>query len=91
MSKNDQKERNDRNIASWQKGYVHWFDESSGEGIVVGDDDESYYVHYSTIVAKAAQTATKPWRNLDAGSRVKFQIYENLYSKRVWKVEVISE
>ena len=77
-------------MSQWKEGHVQWFDKSSGEGVVVGDDGASYYVHYSTIVPKNAQTKTLKSpvrRNLDAGSKVKFQVYENLYSKRVEKIQ----
>lgn len=75
----------------WQKGQVQWFDKSSGEGVIVGENGEAYYVHYSTIVPKSDHTSTtaksRARRNLDPGSKVKFQIYENLYSKRVEKIQ----
>lgn len=78
-------------MAQWKRGYVQWFDKLSGEGVVVDNDGQSYYVHYSTIVPKQAQTQTlakaKSRRNLDAGEEVKFQVYENLYSTRVLKVQ----
>lgn len=79
-------------MANWQKGHVQWFDKSSGEGVVVGDNGESYYVHYSTIVPKSSRSTTaKPpsRRDLETGSKVKFQIYENLYSKRIDRVEEV--
>jgi hypothetical protein len=82
------------NMSKWQKGKVQWFDKSSGEGMVVGDNGEAYYVHYSTIVPleKRPQTlSSKPRqrKNLDAGKEVKFTIYENLYSKSIEKVQQI--
>ncbi len=80
-------------MAQWQKGQVQWFDKSSGEGVVIGEDGESYYVHYSTIVQNSARTQTiktkQSRRNLDSGKSVKFQVYENLYSKRVEKIQQI--
>jgi cold shock CspA family protein len=78
-------------MAQWQKGLVQWFDKSSGEGVVLGDDGHSYYVHYSTIVSepKRSPTMRRPVarRNLDSGQQVVFQVYENLYSKRVEKIK----
>lgn len=78
---------------NWQKGRVQWFDKTSGEGVVVGENGESYYVHYSTIVPKSLQTKTTAKkggrRNLDSGCDVRFKLYENLYSKRIEKVQQI--
>ena len=80
-------------MSKWKKGHVQWFDKSSGEGIVVGEDGTSYYVHYSTIDSKSDRTQTigkqAKRRDLDAGKAVKFQIYENLYSKSIEKIEQI--
>lgn len=79
-------------MSKWHKGRVQWFDKSSGEGVVLGNDGETYHVHYSTIVPNAGHTPTlqaknSQRRNLDAGAEVKFQIYENAYSKCVEKVK----
>lgn len=61
------------------KGRVVWFDASSGEGTIQGDDGAIYYVHYSCIVG-----ARRGFRvNLTAGHQVEFSIYSNLYSKRI--------
>lgn len=78
-------------MAQWQKGQVQWFDKSSGEGVVVGEDGASYYVHYSNIVEKKQQgpTTQRPRRNLEAGEKVKFSVYENLYSKRVDSIKTM--
>ena len=80
-------------MSQWHKGRVQWFDKLSGEGVVVGDDGQSYYVHYSTIVSQKERSPTTktdvPRRNLNAGNVVKFLVYENLYSKRVLKVSEV--
>ena len=80
-------------MSQWHKGNsVRWFDKLSGEGVVVGDDGQSY-VHYSTIVSQKERSPTTktdvPRRNLNAGNVVKFLVYENLYSKRVLKVSEV--
>lgn len=51
----------------WQLGTVRWFDESTGRGIVSGDDGTEYKVHYSAIESKAK------WKSLPQNSKVKFQ------------------
>ncbi len=80
-------------MSAWKNGRVQWFDKSSGEGVIVSDNGESFYVHYSTIIPKNSRSLTiarqKERRNLDAGEAVKFQVYENSYSKRIDKVKAV--
>lgn len=79
-------------MSRWQRGQVQWFDKSSGEGALLGDDGISYYLHYSTIAPPADRSRTMTTgkntsrKNLDPGEKVQFLVYENLYSKRVEKV-----
>lgn len=69
-------------MSAWKAGKVQWFDEESGEGMLIDEiDGQSYYVHYSTIVSE------KTHKKLMKGKKVKYQLYENLYSKRVDRVE----
>lgn len=78
-------------MSKWQKGQVQWFDELSGEGMVLDDQGESLYVHWSTIVPKNAKSRStlNARKNLRPGKKVKFQVYENFYSKRIEKVQEI--
>lgn len=72
------------------KGRVQWFDETSGEGVVVGDNGKSYYVHYSSIVPKSERRTTgktQRRRILTSGKEVEFEVYTNIYSERVSKVQ----
>ena len=71
-------------MSGWKAGEVQWFDENSGEGMIIDKEDgTSYYVHYSAIRSK------KKFKKLEKGSEVKFQLYENLYMKQVDKVEEV--
>lgn len=71
-------------MSAWKAGEVQWFDENSGEGMIIDKEDgTSYYVHYSAI-----QSNTK-FKKLEKGKNVKFQLYENLYMKQVDKVKEV--
>ncbi len=68
-------------MSAWKAGKVQWFDDSSGEGMIVDEKTgQTFYVHYSTIVSEETH------KKLLKGKKVKYQLYENLYSKRVDKV-----
>lgn len=71
-------------MSAWKAGEVQWFDENSGEGMIIDKEDgSSYYVHYSAI-----QSKTK-FKKLEKGKEVKFKLYENLYMKQVDEVKEI--
>lgn len=71
-------------MQNWIKGRVQWFDKTSGEGMILDDKEgKSYYVHYSAIVSKQKR------KNLDQGKEVRFQLYENLYTKQVDRVQQV--
>lgn len=71
-------------MSAWKAGEVQWFDENSGEGMIIDKEDgSSYYVHYSAIQSSAS------YRRLEKGKEVKFQLYENLYMKQVDKVKEV--
>ena len=71
-------------MSAWKAGEVQWFDENSGEGMIIDKEDgTSYYVHYSAIESK------KKFKKLERGAEVKFQLYENLYMKQVDKVREV--
>lgn len=68
-------------MSAWKAGEVQWFDDNSGEGMIIDKEDgTSYYVHYSAI-----QSNTK-FKKLEKGREVKFRLYENLYMKQVDEV-----
>lgn len=69
-------------MSAWKAGKVQWFDEKSGEGMIVDlEDGTPYYVHYSTIVSEETH------KKLKKGKKVEYQLYENIYSKRVDRVK----
>lgn len=70
---------------------LHWFDVSSGEGMVVRDSDgKSLYLHYTCIAGIAKNGYVAPTAadqvllgNLRAGDACRITTYSNLYSERV--------
>lgn len=79
-------------MAEWQKGKVEWFDETSGEGLLVEESTgKSYYVHYSAIQnenrSKTLTTGNR--RNLKEGATVKFKVYKNYYLEQVEAVREV--
>lgn len=67
----------------WQLGTVHWFDESSGEGLIKSETGVNYYVHYSAIESK------EKWKSLKDKKKVKFQTVEDLTFAQVTRVKEI--
>lgn len=60
-------------------GYVSWFDDSSGEGMIECPADKcSYYVHWSAITYGPTGAKT-----LEKFHPVTFTLYENSYMKQV--------
>ena len=57
--------------AAWMKGVVHWFDETSGEGIIKDTDGQSYFVHYSAIESKGT------WKTLKDKQKVQFKLIKD--------------
>ncbi len=71
-------------MSAWKAGEVQWFDENTGEGMIIDKEDgTSYYVHYSAI------QSNKKFKKLEKGKDVKYQLYENLYMKQVDKVKEV--
>lgn len=71
-------------MSAWKAGEVQWFDENSGEGMIIDKEDgTSYYVHYSAIRSK------QKFKKLEKGKEVKFRLYENLYMKQVDEVKEV--
>ncbi|MCB0361773.1 MAG: cold shock domain-containing protein [Bdellovibrionales bacterium] len=50
----------------WIKGVVRWFDEASGWGIIVSENNEKYEIHYSAI------ESTSNWKTLEEEKEVTF-------------------
>lgn len=65
----------------WMMGKVRWFDEVKGEGLVRGEDGQSFYVHYSAIDSE------KKHKNLNENSKVKFQLVEDSHYIQVSRVK----
>lgn len=67
-------------------GYVQWFDNTSGEGMIMCPSDKySYYVHWSAIKYGVAGS-----KILDKHAPVEFTLYENLYMKQVDTINQLS-
>lgn len=62
-------------------GTVHFFDESSGEGMIKCEDGQNYYVHYSAI------DSSKRWKSLKEKRKVKFQTIEDVTFAQVTRVK----
>ena len=67
----------------WLAGTVHWFDETSGEGMIKSEDGTNYYVHYSAI------ESNKKWKTLKDRKKVIFQKVEDVTFAQVTKVKEI--
>lgn len=52
----------------WINGIVHWFDDTSGEGVIKNADGQSFFVHYSAIESKNS------WKSLKDKQKVKFKL-----------------
>lgn len=55
----------------WFNGVVHWFDDTTGEGIIKDDRGQSFFVHYSAIESKAQ------WKRLKDKQKVKFKLVKD--------------
>lgn len=55
----------------WINGIVHWFDNTSGEGIIKDNHGQSFFVHYSAIESK------KTWKSLKDKQKVKFKLVKD--------------
>ena len=69
-------------VSKWRNGTVLWFDESSGEGMILDKEDgTSYYVHRSAIRSK------QKLKKLEKDKEVKFKLYETSFLKQVDEVK----
>ncbi len=65
-------EKNSGNSKAWLSGVVHWFDETSGEGVIIKDaSGKSYFVHYSAIESR------DKWKTLEGKQKVKFKLVKD--------------
>ena len=71
------------NSAAWMKGVVHWFDETSGEGVIKDTTGQSYFVHYSAI------ESGKKWKTLQDKKKVKFKLVKDSTFAQVSHVKEI--
>jgi CspA family cold shock protein len=55
----------------WLKGTVHWFDNTSGEGIIKDSEGQSFFVHYSAIESNSS------WKSLEDKQKVKFKLVKD--------------
>lgn len=68
---------------SKKTGYVLWWDESSGEGMIYNPwEQQTLYVHWSAIKSDAPEFF-KTIKNLKKDQPVEFTVYKNLYMKQV--------
>ena len=58
---------------TWLKGIVHWFDSSSGEGMIKSNDGNVYYVHSSAIESFSDAKSNKE-KTLKDKQKVEFQL-----------------
>lgn len=64
-------QRQARPSNDWINGVVHWFDNTSGEGIIKDGSGESFFVHYSAIESKTE------WKSLNDKQKVKFKLVKD--------------
>lgn len=69
-------------MKGWKDGTVAWFNDSTGDGVVVSSEGARYYVHYSSIKSSPRLT-TGPRRTLEEGQRVKFKPLRANYVNQV--------
>ena len=50
-------------------GRVLWFNEEKGFGVIVAEDGENFFVHYSAIMGSG-------FKSLKPGQPVEFDVYE---------------
>lgn len=75
-------------MSAWKAGKILWFDEVTGEGVVVDDQGTPHYLHQSAVddlvkTKKGKASAQKVKENL----RVKFTVYQNAYQSQVDKIK----
>jgi cold shock CspA family protein len=77
-------------MSSWKAGKILWFDELAGEGYVVDDKGDSFYVHHSSIKNGSVSKSTKKnthIHRLKVNQPVRFTLYKNSYLSQVEALE----
>jgi len=72
-----------RQSDDWINGVVHWFDDTSGEGIIKDGRGQSFFVHYSAIESKTS------WKSLKDKQKVKFKLVKDSTFSQVSHVKGI--
>jgi cold shock CspA family protein len=75
-------------MSGWKSGKVQWFDKTTGEGMVLSDEGQPYYVHWSTIQPRSRSTTANK-KQLKEGSKVKFKLFGTPRSQQVETVKEI--
>lgn len=74
------------------KGTVRWFDNLSGEGIVVSEGGEQFFVHWSAIKGKfEAKNGKKSWAELESGWGVAFDVIRDTTFKQVSALKILNK
>lgn len=69
-------------------GTLRWFCNTSGEGMVSGEDGGSYYLHWSAVMGKfPPKYQKKSWVELESGWKVRF----TLYGHQVDKLQIVAK
>lgn len=76
-------EKTNVNSKAWLSGVVHWFDETSGEGVIKDSSGQSYFVHYSAIESRSK------WKTLQDKQKVKFKLVKDSTFSQVSHVKGI--
>jgi CspA family cold shock protein len=63
-------------------GTVKWFEDRKGYGYIISDDQQEYFVHYTSIIARGYHT-------LRTGQRVQFTIKEQYSLSSAENVQAI--
>jgi len=75
-------------MSAWKAGKILWFDDLTGEGLVIDSAGKTYYVHEAAIV-KNRPSQKKSSVTLPANSQVKFTLYSNGYISQVDRIKPI--
>lgn len=67
-----------RNI--WHKAKILFFDKSSGEGIVIDENDNHIFVHHTALLCKPEE--------LTSDKKILIKIYENGYLRQVERLKL---